>query len=176
MNTRRLLLGFGVASCLNLAMADMPTATATEASSGPVKVEYLEPEKFTDVRERWGKTNPTKNSHLLSWKSYVEKQAATSLQTGQSLNIQFTDIDLAGDIEPSTRMHMMDVRVIKDLYPPRLKFNYQLKDSEGNVLKTGEENIRDLAFLMGSHINTNDTLRHEKKLFERWLKDTINPE
>ena len=89
---------------------------------------------------------------------------------------RFIDIDLAGDIEPSTRANMMDVRVIKDLYPPRLKFAYQLKDSQGNTIKTGEENIRDIGFLMGSQINTTDTLRHEKKLFERWLKEAIKSE
>lgn len=176
MNTMRLILCLGAASCLNLAFADIPSSTTTDANTGPVKVEYVEPEKFTDVRERWSKTNPVKNSHLLSWKSYVEKQAAKALKNGQSLNIQFIDIDLAGDIEPSTRSNMMDVRVIKDLYPPRLKFTYQLKDSQGNTIKTGEENIRDIGFLMGSQINTTDTLRHEKKLFERWLKEAIKSE
>lgn len=167
-----LVFALGVVSCFDNALAEASAA----AQEGPVKVTYVEPEKFIDVRERMIETEPAKNNHLILWKSYVEKQAAKSLSSGQTLDIQFTDIDLAGDIEPSTRTNMMDVRVIKDIYPPRLKFRYQLKDSDGKEIKAGEENIRDMGFLMGAQTNTTEALRHEKKLFERWLKDTLKTE
>jgi hypothetical protein len=60
--------------------------------------------------------------------------------------------------------------VVKDLYPPRMVLTFRLTDGEGNVLKQGKRDLRDMSFLLKLSIDRNDTLRHEKGMLEDWLR------
>ena len=50
----------------------------------------------------------------------VVKRANEVLPAGQTLTVTFTDIDLAGDFEPWRGGQAMDIRIVKDVYPPRM--------------------------------------------------------
>ena len=89
-------------------------------------------------------------------------------------NVSFTitDIDMAGDFEPWRGPQFDDIRIIKDIYPPRIDLAFRLVDAEGNVAKEGKRELRDTAFLMRITMGTQtDTLRHEKQLLDDWMRD-----
>lgn len=88
------------------------------------------------------------------------------------LEIRFLDIDMAGDIQPWRSPRFHDIRFIEPIYPPYLKFEYRLLNADGQVLKEGEESIRDLGFdfrirRAGYYHNS---FYYEIELFEDWLR------
>ena len=143
---------------------------AAAAVSGPVTVEFVQPEKFSDVKDRLTRTAPEKNPNLHNLRKHTEMRAARYLQGGQTLLIQFTDIDLAGDHLPQLDPALFDVRVVTGLYPPRFKLNYSLRDADGTVIKSGQADLRDIGFDSSSPGNTSDPLRYEKRLLNKWLR------
>ncbi len=140
------------------------------AADGPVKVEYLKPEAFTDVKERNTKTAPDKNQHLIELKSWLEAEAAKHLQTGQSLLISISNIDLAGDYTPGSNAAGNDIRVIKDLYPPAMTLSFTLKAADGSVINSGERKLRDGGFLMHGSLARSSELEYDKAMVKRWLR------
>jgi len=60
---------------------------------------------------------------------------------------------------------------VKDIYPPAIKLVFRLTDAEGNVLKEGKRELRDLAFMMKISMTfRDDSVRHEKALLDDWLR------
>ena len=133
-------------------------------------VVFFEPQNFTDVRDSsLGDSESARSATLGELRTYVTKQANRFLTPGQQLKITVTDVDLAGEFEPWRGAQWGDVRVVKDIYPPRATLSFQLIDADGQVIKQGDRQLRDLAFMMKLSINRDDPLRHEKALFDDWL-------
>ena len=103
-------------------------------------------------------------------RKHTEKRAARYVQDGQTLLIEFTDIDLAGDHLPNIDPSLYDVRTVTGLYPPRIKLNYSLRNAAGTVLKSGQADLRDLGFDASSPGRSSDALRYEKRMLDKWLR------
>ena len=86
------------------------------------------------------------------------------------LRVTVTDVDMAGDFEPWRGPRFDDVRIVKDIYPPRIELRFRLLDANGSVLREGERTLRDSAFLMRDGAHETDSLRFEKRLLDQWLR------
>jgi len=135
-----------------------------------VEVIYSQPEKFTDVRDAYTATEMGRTAILDQIRDYIVTRAPYYVPTGQKLTITFTDIDLAGDFEPWRGPEGMDIRVVKDIYPPRMDLEFKLTDADGKVLKEGKRQLRDLVFMSKININQNDALHFDKALLDDWLR------
>lgn len=94
----------------------------------------------------------------------------------ETLKITFTDIDMAGDIQPWRNTNNADIRYIEAVYPPRLKFTYKLTDAEGAVIMEGEESISDLSFQMNTMAiirGRYESFFYEIELLENWARNTL---
>lgn len=138
-----------------------------------MQVNFFEPEKYTDVKMTMMGDERDRDDLLARIRDYLMEQARFYVPAGQTLEITFTDIDMAGDFEPWRGPQFQDVRIVKDLYPPRMALSFRLTDAEGNVLKQGKRDLHDLSFLLKLSIDRNDTLRHEKALLDDWLRQDI---
>ena len=152
------------------AVALLALAAGPLFAAGTITVDYVQPEKFTDVKERQFKTSPDKNAHLKNLKSWLEKEGAKHLADGQTLRLKILDIDLAGDFEPWNGPEFQDVRVLKDIYPPRIKLQFTLQDRDGKALGEGERELRNLAYLMESSFASRNALEHDERLLKDWLR------
>ena len=65
----------------------------------------------------------------------------------------------------------MDIRIVKDVYPPRMDLEFKLTAADGRVIKEGKRQLRDLAFMGKITNNPRDNLRFEKNLLDDWLKN-----
>ena len=156
-------------------MAMLLLSAVAAAAERSVTVVYVEPQQFADVQDsRSHVINPDRNTHLRSLRKWLQKQGPRWLGEGQQLQIEFTDIDLAGDYEPIVHPSLDDVRIIKSIYPPRLQFRYRLTDASGQVLSEGEENLRDLGFDVHAITRNSDPLRYEKRMLERWAEQALD--
>ncbi|QGX40345.1 DUF3016 domain-containing protein [Permianibacter aggregans] len=166
-----------LATSLTMLLA-APSALASDPveAEGPVMIEYVKPTEFTDIKDDPFRTRTEKNTHLIQLRQFLHKEASEYLQKGQKLKISFTDIDLAGDYEPARGPQMNDIRIIRELYPPRLKFDYALMDRSGNIIKEDKVELRDMAFMMRTSIHRSDPLYHEKYMLDKWLRETFEKE
>ncbi|MCW5550024.1 MAG: DUF3016 domain-containing protein [Opitutaceae bacterium] len=156
---------------LSAALLAAPFATASESAS-PVEVLFAKaPDEYTDVRDSWAPTEKGQLANLEVLKKHIEQRAAGYLTDGQKLTVTLTEVDLAGDFEPwRTRQGLDDVRIVKEIYPPRIDLEFKLTDASGNVVSEGKRELRDLAFMMKLAVDRNDAFRHEKELINDWLR------
>jgi len=166
MNTKRFLVTISLAMGLTV-----PLAAADKPENQVVEVTYAEPEQFTDVQDSYGASQKPNEAYLRQLKEHLERVGAKRLADGQRLTITITDIDMAGDFEPWRSPQFQDVRIIKDIYPPRIDLTFRLTDANGQVIAEGERELRDLNFNMRmTGLPNNDALRHEKALLDDWLR------
>ena len=78
-----------------------------------------------------------RTAYLDMIRDHLLEQAKYYVPDGHSLAVTFTDIDMAGDFEPWRGPRFDDIRIVKDIYPPRINLNFRLTDAEGNVVKEG---------------------------------------
>ncbi|MES1194710.1 MAG: DUF3016 domain-containing protein [Opitutus sp.] len=152
-------------------------AAATKPAS-PVTVVFAHPEKFTDVRDNESdfENELGRERYLPLFQEFLQQQGASRLAPGQLLTITFSDIDLAGDFEPWRGMQFSDIRIVKDIYFPRLTFTFKLTDANGQVLKEGERKLQDLGYQMRlTRGFRDDPLRYEKDMLDDWLRDEFRP-
>lgn len=139
---------------------------SAEPQAGAVTVEFLQPEKYTDAgADSFGGYSA---STLASLRKYIEHTVPRYLQAGQQLSIQITDIDLAGSFEPWCGPGR-DVRIVRDVYPPRINLQFEWRDADGHILGQGKKTLRNLAFQMTTVARDSDALRYEKALINDWL-------
>ncbi|GEM_PF-388023 len=154
------------------AITSQGSSASSQAPRPPVIVEYIQPEKFTDISS--SQYGPPNSSYLDQLSKHIAKQALSYLTAGQSLTISILDIDMAGAFEPWNTPGQ-DIRMIKHIYPPRIALRYQLRDAEGKVLKDGEAHLSNPTYLMNLSPNSMDSVRHEKALMDDWLRRSFSP-
>lgn len=147
-----------------------PRALASNADS-PVQVSWGDPAQFSDIRYSRNRWEAERGNWVSDLAGHFQKAAARRLPPGQRMQVTITDIKRAGDYEPWHGPRLDDVRIVKDIYPPRLSFTWIRTDASGQVIDQGEKKLVDTAFLMNStSFNDSDPLRYEKRMIDDWLR------
>ncbi|MEM1222449.1 MAG: DUF3016 domain-containing protein [Verrucomicrobiota bacterium] len=142
------------------------------AASASIETSYIEPRKFTDLEL----TNRSKDTSAALFDREVKasKILHQAIGEGRTLELTFTDVDLAGEILPFIGRHNNETRVIRSVYPPRIEFNYILKDESGNEIATGTEKLVDINFQIGiRRPSSSDIFYYEIDLLEEWAKKVL---
>lgn len=142
----------------------------TNTYAASVEVNWIKPEKYTDVRAGQESRKRFRERTFKKFEAHFQK-LASKLPEQQKIVINVTNVDLAGDVT----FNMKRIRIIKDIYIPRMKFNYQLLNADGKVLKQEDVDLKDMGFMM--HANSrihNDALRYEKVMLNKWFKSTFD--
>lgn len=146
------------------------------ALAGEVKVEYKDYKKFTDIKP----ANEARGAYEKRVMASFDKMfadLAEKLPEGYSWNVVVTDIDLAGDVNHMFTQTGQQIRVIKDIFIPRVNFSYTLVDqNKATVLQETELKLKDMGFMSRtSSSRSHQALEHERVMLERWFKDKIEP-
>jgi hypothetical protein len=105
------------------------------------------------------------------FEKHFAKLAAT-LPEGQVLKFDVTDVDLAGDTNAGG-IHQM--RIVKQIFSPRMNFSYELVDAEGKVIQSDTVVIKDMNFMSNSSLKyRNKSLGYEKKMLDDWFEETFS--
>ena len=83
--------------------------------------------------------------------------------------MQITQVQRAGGFEPSRGAQAGDVRIVRDIYPPRIDLRFKLMGADGSTLREGPRQLRDSAFLMRPGMGASEPLQHEKALLDDWV-------
>jgi hypothetical protein len=152
---------------VSAAAAALLLATADSAGAAPTVV-FVDVDKMSDVphglRER-------ENMEFL-FREHIGL-LAEKLPAGQTLKVEFLDIDLAGDEFP--RVAVRDVRVLKGQADwPRLHLRYSV-EQDGRVVTSGERRLADPNYMMSVNRYGRDLYSHEKQMLDDWFRKDIQP-
>jgi hypothetical protein len=138
------------------------------AYAGTAAVQFIEPERYADVSDRV----LTREEALAVLDGHIRDLASKRLPAAHQLTVEVLDVDLAGEPERrSTRFY--DLRVMRETTPPAARFRYSLAEG-GRVLKSGEVQLRDLAYLRaGTSSRSSTALAYDRELWTRWFKETF---
>lgn len=142
---------------------------AAHAEAPRVQVDWTNPATFSDARQSMCRTPSKPEEWLTTLGNYVQRRAGNVIGAGQHLHVTFTDVMRAGVCEPWRGPRWDDVRIVKDIYPPSIDLRFVLTDADGNTARKGEAKLRDLGFLSRDTPNSNEPLRYEKRMLDRWL-------
>ena len=158
----------GVLLCAPL-LAQAGDAARKSYNSDQVTVDWTDPAKFTETRfgPQLRQTSP--EVWLAELQKTLVKRAGSVLPAGQHLKVTITNVDLAGQVEPSVGRGASDVRVVKSIYPPQIDLNFRLTDANGEVIDSGERTLRDVAFLDRGTASSSGSYRFEKRLLTDWV-------
>jgi len=167
------LLGLGAAGVLLAAAPGTAPVDQTNKTGKRVEVTFDHPEKFTDAKQDSMDSEQGRNGILDQIREFMEQRGSDYLPAGFKLAITFTDVDLAGEFEPWRGAQWNDVRIVKEIYPPRFNLSYKLTDPAGKVLKEDKVELRDLSFMTRLTINPQEPLHFEKDILGQWLQSVV---
>jgi hypothetical protein len=148
--------------CAALAVLALAASTASAA----VTVTYANPDNMTDVP----RSKVDRDSMEAALLEHF-KQLAARLPAGQTLKVEILDIDLAGDVFPRVAIH--DVRVMKGGADwPRIHLRYSI-EQDGKVLISGERQLADMNYLMGTNRYRGESFPHEKQMLDDWFRKDV---
>ena len=148
-----------------------PQAPRALQANGPVSVKWDDPAKFTEIRQTTNRFEAERGDWVQQLARYVQTSAAKPLQPGQTLDVTLVDIKRAGDYEPWHGPRGSDIRIMRDIYPPRITLQYTLKDASGRIIDEGDARLSDSGYLHNIGLRSDtDPLRYEKRLIDDWVK------
>ncbi|MCK8045856.1 DUF3016 domain-containing protein [Shewanella sp. 1CM18E] len=142
--------------------------------NGVVKVEWQDPSSFRDIRSSGEIQSRYENRTFEQLTKNLNKEASKILKPEQKLEMVVTDLDLAGDVRPTFGATTNDIRVVKDIYPPRITFSYKIVEGD-KVVMAGDEKLTDMGFMYSINKMNDKPYRYENALLTSWLKDTVKP-
>ncbi len=146
-----------------------PTAAETPSN---VAVNFIKPDKFTDATYENRISSREQVTRDLA--AYLGDLGRRYLPADQQLEIDITDVDLAGRYEP-WNVQAADVRFMRDVTWPRIGLKYRLLEGGAEIAK-GEESISDMNYLTRIGLrSTSDRLRYEKSMLDEWFRGRFDP-
>ncbi len=170
-----LLTAFALPSMAGVRKVTDPDAPRSLPVDGSVDVRWTDPAQFTDIRYSGNRHEAERGNWVNQLAEYMRERAEKRMPAGERLEVEITDIRRAGTYEPWRSPTMQDVRIMRDMYPPRMELRFQRLAADGSVIDEGERKLVDGAFLMRSQILSNtDPLRYEKTMIDRWVRDEFS--
>jgi hypothetical protein len=145
------------------------------AAADPVRVEvvYVDPQKFTDVRNGYTQTDSARDFYLAEIRRYIESRAAARLAEGETLRVTITDVQLAGDYL-ARRPETTNVRIVREVNPARIDLGFRLSRADGTAVARGERQLRSTGYPVVVGIDPTDPLLYEKALLDDWLRADLS--
>jgi hypothetical protein len=146
-----------------LALAALVIAAGAAQAAGTVQVAFIQPERFTDVRDR----AHTSKEHLATLERVLVETAAPHVPDGRTLKIEVLDVDLAGEVRPG--MRAWDTRILNGRADwPRITLRWTL---DGPAPRSGEAVVQDMAYLQRIQPPLSDTgLVYERRMLDAYFR------
>lgn len=151
-----------------------------------VAVSFQQPENFTDFRSANGGRQDGQPALMAELDRFLREQGDLWLDDQQRLEITFKNIDMAGRIVPLPMRRTVaggalgvygsapEQRVIQNLWPPRLTFDFVLYDEYGQTIRQGSMDINEQSFIKTTPramYNRRDSLWYEKAVLDSWFRN-----
>ncbi|ABZ75409.1 conserved hypothetical protein [Shewanella halifaxensis HAW-EB4] len=143
-------------------------------NDGNVNILWQNPSDYSDIEATIGLQSKFEQYLFTQLTDELGNLANKHLANDQQLDLTVTNVDLAGDVQPTFGAAANEIRIVSDLYPPKIRFDYVLTQN-GKVIKSGSEQLNNMGFLYDIQPITNDAFPYERDLLIDWFKKTIMP-
>lgn len=136
-----------------------------------VQVNLVDPEGFADIQD----SNSSRKSSIEGFKKeiseFFDSKSKQVLKSGHTLSIDILDVDRAGDLRYNYTATHDDMRILRDTVRVRVKLKYTITDADKNVVKSGEEHLKEFYHIgsIDARKNQRKKLYYEKRLISDWL-------
>ncbi len=167
-----LISGVAAAAALFGCLAPRAKDVDAAATTPRALVVFDHPERFDDIRIfRYADAVELEKDRayvLKTFRDFVSSRAAAYLPEGESFNIRFTNIRLAGEFRQGG---VRDTRIVTRNFPPEFVFSWSVIGPSGDVLRSGSEDILDGSF-MDTHGSPDDIDRYffDKAVLDDWMR------
>jgi len=153
---------------LAAALAGLTAVHGGATAAGKVELQWIEPQNFRDA----GLGSWERERTLKTLSEYIER-LGRRLPDGQVLKLDVTDLDLAGEVWPRGAHEIRVLRGGADW--PHMSMRYALSGEGGQVLKSGQADIADMAYQFPGRFASgiDGDLAYEKRMLERWFSEQI---
>jgi hypothetical protein len=149
--------------------------SAVAVDPAVVRIAWLSPATFTDFGDRRHADPAAVEAYADELGKHLSERANAMLAPGDRLQVTIHDVDMAGAFEPALRSSWTDVRIMKEIYPPRIDLDFALDRADGTH-QEGRRKLEDLHYLVkGAGRFGNDRLRYEKALLDDWIARDLRP-
>jgi hypothetical protein len=146
---------------------------AAAAQDSRVSVGWANPEKYVDLKTTCVSGDADTRALTGELTRFLQEAGARRLAEGQRLEITVTNVDMAGEIESWRGPGRCDLRIVKDVYPPRIDLTFRLTSADGAEVRAGTRQLRDGNYLTSAAPGAADHLRYEKALLLDWLQKEL---
>ncbi len=149
----------------------------SQAAYGYVEL-LLDPNKVGDFKDLslHGRDGPKVNQKFSEeMVEHLQRLLDKHLPPDSTLSIVITEVDMAGEYEFWRPPPEDTIRIMKDIYSPRIEFSYVLTGDDGAVLKKGEVVLTDSYYLQNLRTlrSQSDPLYYEKELIRDWVLNDL---
>ncbi|MGS0675470.1 DUF3016 domain-containing protein [Shewanella sp. 0m-4] len=158
------------------AKTDEPTVPLNiMTNDGNLNILWQDINQYSDIEATIGLQSKFEQYLFTELTDELGQLANKHLAKDQQLDLTVTNVDLAGDVQPTFGATAADdIRVVTELYPPKISFDYTLSQN-GKVIKSGTEKLDNMGFLFGIQPITNDPFPYERDLLTNWFKEKLEP-
>lgn len=140
------------------------------AQAGESVIKWQDFDNYRDVRAANQSPKSFEKQITISFEKHFAK-LAEKLPNGYKINVEVTDLDLAGGIEFSGAKK---VRVIQPLHYPRIKLSYTLTNPQGEVVNHNTEvSLKDRGYLDRIKRSSSRSFYYEKRLVTNWFNSKV---
>ncbi len=148
-----------------------PKAPRSLPEEGPVSVRWNDPATFSELRGSHNRSEAERGDWVADIARYLRERAERALPDDERLDITITDIRRAGNYEPWRGLEFRDMRIMRELYWPRIAIEIKRTRADGTVIAEGAQVLSDPAYLgSASAYGEGDPLRYEKNMIDRWVR------
>ena len=160
-----------ISNISNISLATLILLVITwNVAAGESEVTWTNTDKYTDIRA--GNENRARfKTRIFSHFEEHFSKLSEKLPEGQVLKVNVTNVDLAGDV----RFDTMDrIRVVRDIYIPRMKFTYEVVNADKSIADSGDADLKAMGFMQqASTVGHHKAIYYEKKMLDKWFKNTF---
>jgi hypothetical protein len=140
-----------------------------------VQVNFIRPERYSDANPSRDFPIKADSAVLRILDSSLQELGARYLPPALNLRIEVLDLDLAGRYEP-WRLDGRDVRIMRDVDPPRISLRYTLERA-GQPPLMREETVTDMVYLSRPEVrfHNGDPMAIEKAVLADWFRRRFAP-
>lgn len=138
-----------------------------------LRIEWTDPEEFRDADYYYNGGARSKEIVLNNLEKYFIRLAERHLTEGTVLEMTVTELDLAGDFEPWRSPDFNDVRIVKEIYPALIEFDFRWIAEDGTVIAEGSERLRDTLVprsIAASFIGRTENYPYVKAMVRDWMR------
>ncbi|MBR7799939.1 DUF3016 domain-containing protein [Undibacterium fentianense] len=144
------------------------------ALAGEAKVSWGKLDNFSDIHPGHSENKDQFRARLMQEFADVFNGFAQKLPEGFVLQIDVSDLDLAGDIRPGIWLQGTQIRLMREIYWPKMSFTYELRNAQQEVVAKGKEELNDMDYLHRVKIPSGKTsFDYEEKMLQTWFKRQV---